>query len=233
LNLQKQSNVIQLVGRLHADICNVSIYILLGVCVNVRLTKSRRTFYLMVKDADSKVTFKLQDARLLVKYVKTIPAVLVGHNKTLHTGALAKYQLSSVEVKTFTFASGSQSQYIDNTVLGTLPKRPLFTLVKNTDFLCSLESNPFNFRHYNIRDFALYFNCTQILSEGLHIDTGREKTIVMGYRTLFEASGIRHSDARLQITHDMFIAEYFMLLFDLTPDRGASECHIHTLRTVI
>jgi hypothetical protein len=23
----------------------------------------------------------------------------------------------------------------------------------------------------------------------------------------------------------MFIAGYFMLLFDLTPDRGASECH--------
>jgi hypothetical protein len=48
----------------------------------------------------------------------------------------------------------------------------------------------------------------------------------MGYRTLFEASGIRHTKAGLQITHDMFIAGYFMLLFDLPPDRGASECHI-------
>jgi len=47
----------------------------------------------------------------------------------------------------------------------------------------------------------------------------------MGYRTLFEGSGIHHSNTGLQITHDIFINGFFMLLFDLTPDRGASEAH--------
>ena len=47
----------------------------------------------------------------------------------------------------------------------------------------------------------------------------------MGYRTLFEGSGIHHSNSGLQITNDMYINGYFMLLFDLTPDRGASEGH--------
>jgi hypothetical protein len=51
----------------------------------------------------------------------------------------------------------------------------LFTLVKNKDFLGSVDTNPFNFRHYGILDFALYVNITQIPSEGLHIDTGRKK----------------------------------------------------------
>jgi hypothetical protein len=89
----------------------------------------------------------------------------------------------------------------------------------------TLDSNPYNFRHYGIRQFELYVNGRQIPSERLRIDTGSEKITVMGYRTLFEVSGIRHSNAGLQITHDMFIAGYFMLLFDLTPDRGASECN--------
>jgi hypothetical protein len=53
-----------------------------------------------------------------------------------------------------------------------------------------------------------------------------EKTSVLAYNTLFEGSGIRHSNAGLQVTHLMFIAGYFMLLFDLTPDRAASEGHI-------
>jgi len=52
---------------------------------------------------------------------------------------------------------------------------------------------------------------------------GHEKTSVMGYRTLFEGSGIRHSNSGLQITHDMYINGNFTILFDLTPDRGASE----------
>ena len=47
----------------------------------------------------------------------------------------------------------------------------------------------------------------------------------MGYRTLFEAFGIHHSYSGLQITHDMYINVFFMLLFDLTPDRGASKGH--------
>jgi len=52
-----------------------------------------------------------------------------------------------------------------------------------------------------------------------------EKTSVLGYRTLFEASGIHHSKTGLQITHNMYINDYFMLFFDLTTDSGASEGH--------
>jgi hypothetical protein len=52
-----------------------------------------------------------------------------------------------------------------------------------------------------------------------------EKTSVMGYRTLFEGTGLHHSNSGLQITNDMYIAGYFMLLFDLTPDLAASEGH--------
>jgi hypothetical protein len=55
------------------------------------------------------------------------------------------------------------------------------------------------------------------------MDMSHEKSSVLAYNTLFEGSGIHHSNAGLQITHDMYINGYFMLLFDLTPDRGASE----------
>jgi hypothetical protein len=194
--------------------------------VNIRLTRARREFYLMAHDPHSKVSFKILEARLLVRHIELNPSILHAHNTTLEAGGLAKYHLTRVDVKTFTFAAGSHSLSIDNTVLGLLSKRLLFTLVKNKDYVGTLNSNPYNFRHYGIREFELYVNGRQIPSEGLHIDTGHEKTTVMGYRTLFEASGIRHSNAGLQITHDMYIAGYFMLLFDLTPDRGASECHI-------
>jgi len=50
------------------------------------------------------------------------------------------------------------------------------------------------------------------------------KKRVMGYRTHFEGSDIHHSNSGLQITH-MYINGYFITLFDLTPDRSASEAH--------
>ena len=68
-------------------------------------------------------------------------------------------------------------------------------------------------------------NGRRVPSEGLSLDMDHEKTSVMGYRTLFEGPGIHHSNTGLQITHDMYLNGYFMLLFDLPPDRGASEAH--------
>ena len=47
----------------------------------------------------------------------------------------------------------------------------------------------------------------------------------MGYRILFEEYGIHHSNSGLEITNDVFINIYLMLLFDLTPGRGSSEAH--------
>ena len=57
------------------------------------------------------------------------------------------------------------------------------------------------------------------------MDTSHEKNTVMSYRTLFEGSGIHHSNSGLQITPDNSINGYFVLLYVLTPDRAASEGH--------
>jgi len=88
-----------------------------------------------------------------------------------------------------------------------------------------MATNPFNFRHYDLHSFALYGNGKQIPSEGLSLGMGHDKMSVKGYRTLFEGSGIYHSNAGLRITHDIYIEGNFMLLFDLTLDLSASEGH--------
>ena len=177
------------------------------------------------KKADSKAVFKILDAQLLVKRVRPNPAYLIGHNTALQAGAIARCNMSWVELKAFTHAKGSQSLSIDNAILGPIPKHLLFVLFDNTEFLGSLTTNPFMFHHFDMNYFTLYFNGKQIHGGDLHLDTACEKGSLMAYRTLFELSGIRHSNTRLQISHASFINGYFILLFDLTPDNVASEGH--------
>jgi len=220
----KQSKEVQLYGRIHSDICNVPLYLIPAIRMQIRLTKAKSSFYLMYK-ADSTTVFKFLDAQLLVNHVRPSPSLLLAHNTTLARGALARFNRTRVELKTYTFSSGSQSLSIDNAVLGPLPKRLLFTMVKNSYFLGSVTTNPYNFHYYDLSSFALNVNGKQIPTEGLSLRMDHEKTSVVGYRTLFEGSGIHHSNSGLQITHDMYIKGFFMLLFDLTPDRGASEGH--------
>jgi hypothetical protein len=180
----------------------------------------------MNKDAThTKTDFKFLDAILYVNRVRVNPPLLMALNETMKKGAIAKYHVTRVELKTFTFSLGAQSLSIDNAILGSLPKRIAFTMLKNTDFLGSLDSNPYNFRHYNLNYFSLFVNGKQYPNEGLSMDMDHEKSSVLAYNTLFEGSGIHHSNSGLQITHEMFVGGYFILLFDLTPDRAASEGH--------
>ena len=119
--------------------------------------------------------------------------------------------MTRVELRTFTYAGGTQAISINNAVLGALPKRLIFTMVKNTDFLGSRNSNTYN-RHYDLTNFTMYVNDRQIPSESLSVNLGHEKTSVKGYATLFEGIGIHHSNSGLQITHDMYINGFFMIV---------------------
>ena len=86
-----------------------------------------------------------------------------------------------------------------------LPKRLLFTMMKNADFNGSVDTNSYKFKHYDISEISLNVNGKRVPSEGLTLNMDHEKTSVIGSRTLFEVSGIHHSNTGLQITQDMYI----------------------------
>jgi len=106
-------------------------------------------------------------------------------------------------------------------------------MVKNTDFLGSRVSNSYNFRHYDLTIFTMYVNGKQIPSESLSLDMSHEKTLVKGYATLFEGTGIHHSNSGLQITHHMNINGFFVIVYDLTPYLAASEGHMSPTQAAI
>ena len=157
-SLTKKSQEIALYRRVHTDFCNVPVYLLPGVRVHIKFTKARTGFYLMNTDAESKTIFQFLDAQLWVKRVRPNPTIPLAHKAVLDKGGVARYNMTSVELKSFTFSSGSQSLSIDNALLGPVPKPILFTMIKNKDILGSIDTNPYFFRHYDLSSFALYVN---------------------------------------------------------------------------
>jgi hypothetical protein len=170
--------------------------------------------------ADSKTIFIFLDSKLIVKRVRPNPRIHLAHEETVKT-SLARYNVTKVELKTFTFSSGPQSLSIDQAIVGRIPKRLLFAMIDNRDFLGTIDTNPYNFQRFGLSTFNLIVNGRQIPSETLNIDPSHEKTTTLAYKNLFEGPGVYHSNAGLQITHDMYINGYFMLLYDLTLDRAA------------
>ena len=130
----------------------------------------------MNKDAESKTVFQFHDAQLWVKRIRSNREIPIAQNTVLSKGGVAIYNTTKVERKPFTFSSGSQSFSIDNAVLGPIPKRLLFTIIMNKDFLESIDTNPYFFRQYDLQNFALYVNGKQIPGGGgFSLDTSYEK----------------------------------------------------------
>jgi hypothetical protein len=178
----------------------------------------------MNTSTDSKTKFKFLDAKLFVRRIRAKPQIPLAHEETLKTD-LARYNMTRVKLKTFTFSAGPQSLSIDQAVMGRIPNRLFFTVIANKDFLGTIDTNPFRFQHFGLRTFVMYVNGRQVPSKSLTKDPSHEKTTVIGYKTLFQGSGIHHSKSGLQITHDMDISGYVMLLFDRTPFMATSEGH--------
>ena len=59
----------------------------------------------MKKDADSKTVFQFLDAQLWVKRVRPNPTILLAHKAVLDKGVVARYKMTRVELKSFTFSS--------------------------------------------------------------------------------------------------------------------------------
>jgi hypothetical protein len=154
----KPSKDVELYGRIHSDICNVAQYLIPGVGLQIKFTQAHQNLFLINNDAASKTVFKFPDAKLLVNRIRPSPAQLIAHNTGLRQGCVAHCNITRVEVKIFTSASGKQSLSIDNAVLGLHPKRILITMLRKKDVLGYVDSNPYNFPHYNLNNFAMYVN---------------------------------------------------------------------------
>jgi hypothetical protein len=133
--------------------------------------------------ADSTTVFKFLDAKLYVRRVRAHSSILLAHNNTLKTN-LAYYDMTRVSLKTFTFSCGSSSLSIDQAVTGHLPKRLLFAMVDNNDFLGTVNSNPYRFQAFGIHTYVMFVNGTQVPNETLTFDMSHEKTSVMAYTTV-------------------------------------------------
>jgi len=142
---QKQSKKFEMYGRIHSDPCNVPKFLLPGVSLQIKFKNAKPSFYLMNTKADSTTIFKFIDAKLYVRRIKAHPSILLAHDDTLKTD-LAYCDLTTVTLKTFTFSSGVSSLSIDQAVTDHLPKRLLFAMVDNSDFLGAITTTSTDFR---------------------------------------------------------------------------------------
>ena len=77
----KKSQTNEMYGRIHSDICNVPLYLLNGIKIQIKLTKTKQAFFLLDNKADAKVKFVYKEARFHVKRIRPSINILAAQMK--------------------------------------------------------------------------------------------------------------------------------------------------------
>jgi hypothetical protein len=139
---------IEMYGRVHGDLFNVPRLLLPSVQLHIMFTKSKDV-YIPSPKSENGASFKFRNATLHVRNVKPSPNIQLAHAKALEN-VNTRYDMTSVAFKT-TYGEGSKFVSIDNAVQGTLSKRLLFTMLRNTDVTGSPHTHPYLFKHFKLR----------------------------------------------------------------------------------
>ena len=219
-----QSREFDMMGRLHADIVFQDRYMLNEVGVKIKLIRSKDTFCLM--GAAAKV--KILHTSMFVRKVKLMPSVFLAHAKTLESGT-AKYPIRRVVCKSFAVPQHYLDVSHEKLFSGQLPTRVVVGLVDNRAFNGDRERNPFNFKHYNLSEIALYLDGQQQFAlKPIQLDY-EHGLYIRGYESLFTGTGKQFKDEGLYISREDYQNGYALYAFDLTADLGEDD-HFNLVR---
>lgn len=231
----KNSQTVELYGRLHADMFNQHRLLLNNIDLRVSLSVEKPEFYLMEAVPDTSfVTF--DSVTMYMNHIQINPDMMLKNELTL-ARTPATYPYKRVEVKAYTVPPDSSSLSLDNVVIGQLPNLILFAMVDNEAYAGKRNLNPFNFKHNKISQYHLLVNGVQIPNEPYEFDYSKSDNPIStrAYQSLFKDTGIHYFDRGHQISKKFFDNGCFIIATDLTADRStdAGVCgNLHNQGTV-
>ena len=213
-----------MIGPLHVDVFNQSKYMLNGVTMKVRMTRSKDSLILMAK-SDVTESFKVDilSAKLFVRKLKITPSLCLAHERILQQKT-AKYPITRVECKVIHLPQGQKSFTHDNLFLGQLLKRIVLGLVDNRAFNGDISLNPYNFQHCNLNYLTVHLDGQQVPWAPLQPSFSGSSYIRAFYTQFTGGDGIS-SDTGNTIGREQFVNGHALYCFDLTPDLSSSCGH--------
>ena len=216
----RQSAAVEMIGRLHCDIFNQERLLINEVPLRVKLIRSRNEFNLMSADGGLKAV--IDEAVLWVRRVNISPAVYNAHNKALDYGP-AKYPIRCIITKYFQIPTGATSTNQENLFQGQVPTRVIVGCVDAAAFNGDYQRNPFNFRHLNIGEMALYISGRKDPIKALKPDFPDHS--LQSYVSFLTGVGKWGRDEGCGFNRKEHPNGYCLFAWDLTPDLAGGYDH--------
>ena len=215
----QRSKVIDMIGRLHADIFSQEKYLLNGVDLRLRLIRSKDSFALLAVAARDDIPtptykIKLLHASLFVRKITPNPAVLIAHSKALSIST-AKYPVKRVVTKVFAIPQGNMNVVQDNMFLGTRPNRLIIALIDSRAYNGDYSRSCYEMKTHDITSLCVFSEGQMYPSKALKPSFDND-VYARSYFSLFAGTGILWKDQGNFISYDDFKNGFCLFCFDLS-----------------
>jgi hypothetical protein len=210
------SSEVEMMGKIHLDMCHQERLIPSDIGFKFRLIRSRDAFVLMSGANTATYRLQIQECKLYVRKVKISPSVYMAHAKALTTSNF-KYPINRIICKTFTVPKGNMDFTQESVFTGQIPSRIVLGMVDNDSFNGNYVKCPWEFRHFNLTNLRLYVDGQPGNTQALDVDfqSGRH---LKAYLSLFDGTGKLSRGEGLDITRQEYAQGYSLFAWDLTPD---------------
>ena len=213
------SKMVDLVGRIHADLFHQGKLLITGFGMHVKMVRSKTPFALMSNEAGANYKVKIERATLHVRKVKEAHAVALAHAKALEYGN-TKYPFQRIECKMFSIPAGGLDVTQEKIFTGQLPTRVVVGCVDNDAFNGVFKKNPFNFQNYKITRISPHVDGEEKCLLTCDFKIGR---IAQAYMSLFSSTEKAFKGEDIDVLREDYVNGYSLFCFDLTPDLGESD----------
>ena len=197
-----------------------------GMDMQLKFYLNDPTFYLVDPVKTNKFKLKLEEVQLYVRRV-TIGDTFVNEISSGLKTRDAIYPFTRREMVSLSMAQGITSFTKENLFRGQLATRYMIVLVDADAFTGSIEKTPFNFKHFDISEIALYENGQSVgMHQPLRMDIKAGKVANIYYTFLETIGAIGDRALNSPISLEQFSNGNTIFAFTRSPDLTHGITHL-------
>ena len=215
------------VGKPHLDILD-QCKLLPSHCELRFMFERTPNLFHMQQAAGLDVSIVIKKAEMTIIQVVVRDEAVEVHNKSgldPRMGAF-NYPISRSKVIKHTLPQGAQDYTFTLPDTTQIPSQLILGLFKESASAGSKSENPYNFKHYDIRETVVQLD-NQKFEVKTNFTTGN---VTRAYARLYKETGIQASGLDCGITLEDFKKGYSLLAFDLTANRTPEDACINLVR---
>ena len=214
--------------NLHNDITTLRKYIPSGVKLVFEFHRNEDNFCLLSHDESTQFTIELDDMRLSSKRYKPAKAFRDFYANQLRLKRNPTLPIDRSLLKDYVVNRGISDLSHYNLIRGTqLPEQIIIGIVDQAAYGGSISKNPFNFKHYGIKEASIIVNGVNEPAELYKLDADQGDKVDI-FANFLENTGVHTDDREFGISLEDYFGGSFLLAWDRTPDK-CNRYHRHKM----